>query len=314
MERLYVSIADTPYKQAQGLMFVKTLDPDRGMLFSFSKEQKLKFWGENTFIPLDIAFVDAKGVIRKIAYIVPLSNKVVASDDLCKYAIEANSGYFAEKRIEAGDSIQIHQNGPHGHVEFLKERRNTIRTSRTAFNRRILAQLMSEDYAYDEQQPVQPTQQQQDPNIPVIRQEDLWKYLEDSFHEPQQKIDPDQMQQQEDIGDYPLELDQVTEPEQDYPMFEDGPDEDGRLKSKQEKASDYAEENSEVMRISYTTQHGAGIERDVEPHGIFQAETTGNRILVTWDQTVGDIRAYILENIKTFAFKGERFEPKFKIV
>lgn len=304
MDKLYVNIADTPYKQAQGLMFVKAMERDRGMLFVFPRAQKLRFWGENTFLPLDIAFVDANGVIRKISHIVPLSQKVVTCDEPCKYAIEANSGYFAEKKIEVGDKVLIFQNGSHGHIEFAKKRRNQLRTSGTAFNRRLLAQLMDEEYAYGLEQA--PPTQEVEQNVPTIRKEDLWQYLEDGFDAPQQpEVEPDAMQDQmqEDVGDYPLQPEQKPEPEYDYPHFNNAFD-----------AADWAQQNGEVMRISYTTQHGSNIVRDVEPHGSFYADTTGRQILVTFDETVGDIRAFILKNIRSFAFTGERFEPKFRIV
>lgn len=306
MERLYVSIADTPYKQAQGLMFVKTMERDRGMLFVFSRAEKLRFWGQNTFLPLDIAFVDADGIIRKISHIAPLSNKAVSCDDLCKYAVEANDGYFAENKIEIGDKVLIFQNGAHGHVEFAKKRRSEVRTSGSAFNRRLLAQLMNEDYAYglDEQQ--KPQEQEPQPNVPTIRKEDLWQYLEDDFDKPQEpEVAPDAMeeQQEEDMGDYPLETEPKPEPEHEYPHFDNAFD-----------ACEWAQQNNEIMRISYQTQHGSNIVRDVEPHGQFYADTTARQILVTFDDTVGDIRAFVLKNIRSFAFTGERFEPKFRIV
>ena len=69
MDKLYVKIADTPSKQAHGLMFVKKMENDHGMLFEFDRPQRLSFWGQNTFIPLDIAFCDSDGVIRKISHI-----------------------------------------------------------------------------------------------------------------------------------------------------------------------------------------------------------------------------------------------------
>jgi uncharacterized membrane protein (UPF0127 family) len=96
MGKLYVNIADTPSKQAQGLMFVKSMPEDEGMLFDFSRRQVLSFWGSNTFIPLDIAFVDEGGYIRKISKIAPMSEKMVTSDVPCKYAVEANHGYFED--------------------------------------------------------------------------------------------------------------------------------------------------------------------------------------------------------------------------
>lgn len=303
MKRLNVSIANTPYKQSQGLMFVKSMDEDAGMLFVFSSAQSLRFWGVNTYIPLDIAFVDSSGKIRQIEHIVPLSEKTVSCKIPCKYAIEANAGFFAAKRIEIGDKVTIHENGSHGYVEFEDQRRNIGRTGGNFTSRRIIAQLMDDDYAYGVDNV--PEVQETEPNVPTLSQDDLWNYLEDNFDAPQEpEVNQDQMypEQEEDIGEYPSQLPEKPEEEVEYPQFNNAFD-----------ASDWAQQNHEVMRISYTTQHGGSIVRDVEPHGQFFAETTSRQILVTYDETIGDIRAFVLMNIKSFAFTGDKFEPKFRI-
>lgn len=311
MDRLYVNIADTPYKQSQGLMFVKEMPQNKGMMFVFSGSQKLKFWGENTFIPLDIAFLDAEGIIRKIAHISPLSKKTVSCDIPCKYALEVNYGYFDDNKIEIGDQVKIENSKDVGYVTFDRKKRSSSRTSGSAMARRILSQLMNEEYAYDLNKPTQQNtedidQEDSQKNVPVIRQEDLWQFLEDGMEEqPSDGIDPDENQQQQEEGfeDYPLEPEQKEELTQEYPQFGNVFD-----------ATDWAQQNGEVMRISYTTEHGTGIVRDVEPHGQFHADTTGRQILVTYDRAAGDIRAFILKNIGSFSFTGEQFEPKFKVV
>ena len=56
--KLKVKIATTKREQARGLMFVKNMASDQGMLFSYSQPQALSFWMKNTTIPLSIAFVD----------------------------------------------------------------------------------------------------------------------------------------------------------------------------------------------------------------------------------------------------------------
>jgi len=73
----------------------------------------------------------------------------------------------------------------------------------------------------------------------------------------------------------------------------------------------WAKQNRQVVRIYYYTIKGIFIIRDIEPHGDFWARTTLKRILVTWDETVGAIRAFRLENVQKYEFKGETFTPKF---
>jgi hypothetical protein len=78
-------------------------------------------------------------------------------------------------------------------------------------------------------------------------------------------------------------------------------------------ATEWAEENNEVVRISYTTKHGRFLIRDVEPHGKFHSQSTHKEILVTWDETVGDIRAFIVSNISKWAFVKKKFNKKFTV-
>lgn len=117
---LFVELADTPFKRQQGLMFRNELDEDSGMLFTFKYPQKLSFWGLNTFIPLDIAFIDKKGVIRDINHIDPMSKKSVSCNAPCKYALEVNYNYFKKNNIEIGDKIKINNSGLLTRIEFEK--------------------------------------------------------------------------------------------------------------------------------------------------------------------------------------------------
>lgn len=104
---LRVELAETPSMHERGLMFRKKIDDDSGMAFIFKNAQNLRFWGLNTYIPLDVAFVSPDRKIIKIEHISPLSTKTVCSEADCDMAIEANLGYFSDNKICIGDKITI---------------------------------------------------------------------------------------------------------------------------------------------------------------------------------------------------------------
>jgi uncharacterized protein len=104
---LRAEVADTPIKCEKGLMFRNKLEDDGGMLFVFDSPRKLNFWGRNTYIPLDIAFVSDNNTILKISNISPLNLKSISSDENCIMAIETNYNYFKNNRIKVGDKVKI---------------------------------------------------------------------------------------------------------------------------------------------------------------------------------------------------------------
>lgn len=107
MNKLNIEIASSPSQWERGLMFRKSLEENSGMLFKFTKPQILKFWGLNTYIPLDIAFIDKDHKIVKISRIKPMSMNTVGSDCDCLMAVEANEGYFHKNGYKEGLTIKI---------------------------------------------------------------------------------------------------------------------------------------------------------------------------------------------------------------
>jgi len=88
-----------------GLMFRESLEQDRGMLFVFENTEQHSFHMKNTFIPLDIAFINEEGIIESIKELDPMNPIPVYPDGDVRYAIEVNRGWFAENGIEVGDII-----------------------------------------------------------------------------------------------------------------------------------------------------------------------------------------------------------------
>lgn len=105
MNKLKVEIADTPLKREYGLMDRKSMADNSGMLFKFPHAHYLSFWMKNTYIPLDIAFLDDNGRILQIEKMYPLSTRAIRADYMCKYALEVPSGWFDKNNVAVGSLI-----------------------------------------------------------------------------------------------------------------------------------------------------------------------------------------------------------------
>ena len=101
-----IEIADNNQRRARGLMYRKSLPADAGMLFIFDVEEIQGFWMKNTYIPLDMLFVNANNEIITIhANTTPLREWNYASTKPALYVVEVNAGYCVQKSITEGDKI-----------------------------------------------------------------------------------------------------------------------------------------------------------------------------------------------------------------
>ena len=103
-----LELALTRQEQTKGLMYRKSLPTDQGMLFIFKQPKAQSFWMKNTLIPLDIAYIDSAGVIREIYPMFPNNqNSIPSRSREIQFALEVNRGWYASKKIVAGDKIDL---------------------------------------------------------------------------------------------------------------------------------------------------------------------------------------------------------------
>ncbi len=101
-----VWIADTPERQAQGLMYVRDLPADEGMLFVNRESRVAAMWMKNTFIPLDMVYIDARGrIVRIFERTVPQSLQTLSHPDPVMAVLELRGGECARRGIRVGDRV-----------------------------------------------------------------------------------------------------------------------------------------------------------------------------------------------------------------
>jgi hypothetical protein len=101
-----IEIADDEASRSQGLMYRDSMAENQGMLFVFADEAERSFWMENTILPLDIVYIDARNKIITIQKnTVPYSRDSIPSNGPAKYVVEVNSGYCDRHSIRVGDHI-----------------------------------------------------------------------------------------------------------------------------------------------------------------------------------------------------------------
>jgi uncharacterized membrane protein (UPF0127 family) len=104
--RLDLQVAADDRTRAVGLMFVRNMPADQGMLFDFHQAQPVSFWMHNTYIPLDLLFVDADGRILNIASRArPCDDAPIPSDGAARVVIELNAGTAERLGIRPGDRV-----------------------------------------------------------------------------------------------------------------------------------------------------------------------------------------------------------------
>ncbi len=106
----HLKIAGTDLEKSHGLMGVEKLPADTGMIFIYEADQVMRFWMKDTPLDLDIAFVQADGVIAEIRTMKAEDLTEVASQSPhIRFSIEMPAGWYASSRVKAGDIVNLSQ-------------------------------------------------------------------------------------------------------------------------------------------------------------------------------------------------------------
>lgn len=97
-------VAESEEEKEQGLMDVEELGSDEGMLFDYRNDvqEEISFWMKDTYIPLDIIFVDESNTVISVKQGVPESEEALVEYNVA-YVIEVNQN----SGIKSGDLVKF---------------------------------------------------------------------------------------------------------------------------------------------------------------------------------------------------------------
>lgn len=103
---LSIWVAHSVKEKARGLMYVRNMPEQSGMLFVYTESDQRSMWMKNTYIPLDIIFIKNSETISSIARNTePLSLKNIRSTEPVNYVLEINAGMTKKMGIVPNDKV-----------------------------------------------------------------------------------------------------------------------------------------------------------------------------------------------------------------
>jgi uncharacterized membrane protein (UPF0127 family) len=108
--KLDIEVADNEYKRQTGLMYRTLLDEKQSMLFIFEDEKQRYFYMKNTYIPLDIIFINEdKKIVSAVENAKATDETSLPSSEPIQYVLEVNAGLFKKWGLEVGDQIKFNR-------------------------------------------------------------------------------------------------------------------------------------------------------------------------------------------------------------
>lgn len=107
ISQIDVEVAETTLKRNQGLMYRTQMSDKQGMIFIFDVEEEQSFWMKNTYLPLDMMFVNSENTIVKIhRNTEPLTTTPYSSGKPAQFVVEVIGGYSDKFGVKEGDKIR----------------------------------------------------------------------------------------------------------------------------------------------------------------------------------------------------------------
>jgi uncharacterized membrane protein (UPF0127 family) len=103
-----VEVVRTESERRRGLMFRQSLPEDAGMLFLFDRPEHLSFWMRNTYIPLDMIFIEpSMRVLGIVENTEPMTDTSRAVPGISQYVLEVNAGFSRRYGLTPGTAVRF---------------------------------------------------------------------------------------------------------------------------------------------------------------------------------------------------------------
>jgi uncharacterized membrane protein (UPF0127 family) len=106
-DTVLAEVAATADERAEGLMYRDDVPDGTGMLFVFPDVAVRGFWMANTYVPLDLAFMDPSFNVVDIVQMQPLVRETYDSRAPFMYGLEVRQGWLADHGIEVGHRAEV---------------------------------------------------------------------------------------------------------------------------------------------------------------------------------------------------------------
>lgn len=101
-----VELAVSDEERSRGLMFRRSLPEGQGMLFDFKRDDEVSMWMKNTYVSLDMIFIERNGRIRRVAESTqPESERIISSGGPVRAVLEVVAGTARKLGIAPGDRV-----------------------------------------------------------------------------------------------------------------------------------------------------------------------------------------------------------------
>lgn len=104
-----LEVAQSEEAREKGLMFRRSMPENQGMIFVFESPRTVAMWMKDTYLSLDMIFVDKDMLVAGVENAKALSEDILHSPGKVAYVIELNAGQAQKYNINHRDRVDLSQ-------------------------------------------------------------------------------------------------------------------------------------------------------------------------------------------------------------